>query len=343
MPLLLRSGQEPAKVEAVLRDAREDLLELSSRRTSVDQVSEPIPLGGQWLLVTFLYSATGSERAGIPDVLARRLEAAGVADAWIGAPADVRESYEDLATFSPMVRAVISRPGPVPDHGSHARPEREQVDLALHWLRGQQEPGMEVLAAIAGMELPVDWEIAGRVVLGVTRELYSMSVLVTDFSIAASGVVLGEFGGNGLALWTAGSDWPAVTWTPEYTAQRMLGLRELIRSADSVGWGGVDVRDEASYLTGIPDSTVTDEDMLPPMWYQVLSADRVYRLGGRPPGGIGIGDGRVELTIGQPEQWVPGHPDSTVIRAHARDLLSVLVDCDHDDWTRIVAAGGTPA
>jgi hypothetical protein len=216
MPLLLRSGQEPAKVEAVLRDAREDLLELSSRRTSVDQVSEPIPLGGQWLLVTFLYSATGSERAGIPDVLARRLEAAGVADAWIGAPADVRESYEDLATFSPMVRAVISRPGPVPDHGSHARPEREQVDLALHWLRGQQEPGMEVLAAIAGMELPVDWEIAGRVVLGVTRELYSMSVLVTDFSTAASGVVLGEFCGNGLAPWTAAfarrTAWAGAAW-----------------------------------------------------------------------------------------------------------------------------------
>jgi hypothetical protein len=68
-----------------------------------------------------------------------------------------------------------------------------------------------------------------------------------------------------------------------------------------VGWGGVDVRDEASYLTGIPDSTVTDEDMLPPMWYQVPSADRVCRLGGRPPGGIGIGDDRVELTIGEPE------------------------------------------
>jgi hypothetical protein len=298
----------------------------------MDRVSEPIPLGGQWLLVTYLYSATGQERAGVPGLLAQWLDAAGVDDAWVGAPVELRERYEDLDTFSPMVRAVISRPGPVPGHGSHALPEREQLDLALHWLREQQEPGMELLAEIAGTELPVNWEIAGRVAFGVIRELYFTSVLVTDFSTAASGVVLGEFGGNGLAMWTAGSDWPTVTWTPAYAAHRMLRLRDLIRSPaalPTLGWGGVDVKQECSYLTGMPDSTVTDEDMLPPMWYQVMSADRVRRLGGPPPGGIDIGGGRVELTIGEPEQWVPGHADSEVIRAHAQDLLPALDACDH--------------
>jgi len=43
----------------------------------MDQVSEPIPLGGQWLLVTYLYSATGQERAGVPGLLAQWLDAAG--------------------------------------------------------------------------------------------------------------------------------------------------------------------------------------------------------------------------------------------------------------------------
>jgi hypothetical protein len=63
------------------------------------------------------------------------------------------------------------------------------------------------------------------------------------------------------------------------------------------------------------------------MWYQILSPGHLDRLGGAPPGAVPLRDGRVELTVGEPEQWLPGHPDAAAIRRHARDLLAgCLVD-----------------
>jgi hypothetical protein len=58
------------------------------------------------------------------------------------------------------------------------------------------------------------------------------------------------------------------------------------------------------------------------MWYQILSPARLTQLGGAPPGSVGLPGGRAELTVGEAEQWVPGHPDRDAIRAQAADLLS---------------------
>jgi hypothetical protein len=64
-----------------------------------------------------------------------------------------------------------------------------------------------------------------------------------------------------------------------------------------------------------------DESEAGPMWYQVLSGTQLARLGGPPPGAAELAGGRFELTIGEPEQWVPGHRDHDAIRARARYLL----------------------
>jgi hypothetical protein len=50
-------------------------------------------------------------------------------------------------------------------------------------------------------------------------------------------------------------------------------------------------------------------------------------LGGAPSGARPLADGRVELTVGEAEQWVPGHPDRPGVLARARELLAgCLVD-----------------
>jgi hypothetical protein len=70
-------------------------------------------------------------------------------------------------------------------------------------------------------------------------------------------------------------------------------------------------------------------DLLVPeaMWFQVLSPGHLERLGGPPPGAEPLADGRIGLTVGEPEQWLPGNPDEPRLRARARELLAAcLVD-----------------
>jgi hypothetical protein len=72
-------------------------------------------------------------------------------------------------------------------------------------------------------------------------------------------------------------------------------------------------------------------DILVPdaLWYQILSAGHLEPLGGPPPGSVDLPDGRVELAIGEPEQWLPGHPDLPAVQAQARELLAAcLVTAD---------------
>jgi hypothetical protein len=59
-----------------------------------------------------------------------------------------------------------------------------------------------------------------------------------------------------------------------------------------------------------------------PLWFQILTAEQVRALGGPPPGSVPLPDGRAELTVGEPEEWVPGHPRHEAVRARARELLS---------------------
>jgi hypothetical protein len=65
-------------------------------------------------------------------------------------------------------------------------------------------------------------------------------------------------------------------------------------------------------------------DILVPdaMWYQLLSAGHLARLGGPPPNAVEVAPHRFELTIGEPQQWLPNHPDRDAVRAHGRELLA---------------------
>jgi len=55
---------------------------------------------------------------------------------------------------------------------------------------------------------------------------------------------------------------------------------------------------------------------------RMLSEGHLDRLGGPPEGAHPIGGGRVELTVGEPEQWLPGHPDRVAVVQRARTLLA---------------------
>ena len=42
--------------------------------------------------------------------------------------------------------------------------------------------------------------------------------------------------------------------------------------------------------------------------------------GNRPAGAAELPGGRVEVTIGEPEQWLPGHPDRAAVENEARRI-----------------------
>ena len=71
-----------------------------------------------------------------------------------------------------------------------------------------------------------------------------------------------------------------------------------------------------SVLASRGETTLIVSDLATRAAAAVLGAFR-----GLPPGAAGLASDRFELTIGEPEQWVPGHPDHKAIRARARHIL----------------------
>ncbi len=111
-------------------------------------------------------------------------------------------------------------------------------------------------------------------------------------------------------------------------------LREHVRAhAPGLSWAGISVEPDARDLTTsewndrtrsrLVDPNLVADLLVPDgMWYQILTADHLKRLGGTPPGAVELADGLVELTVGEPEQWLPTHPDQDTVRARARALLA---------------------
>jgi hypothetical protein len=124
----------------------------------------------------------------------------------------------------------------------------------------------------------------------------------------------------------------------------MRRQRELARAhAGMLAWAGVDVTPDAggalsAQWTGRRPGGEHVADLIVPdaMWFQVLSAGHQARLGGPPAGALPLLGGRIEVTVGEPEQWLPGHPDGPAVRARARELLAA---CLVDERTGMQLAG----
>lgn len=104
----------------------------------------------------------------------------------------------------------------------------------------------------------------------------------------------------------------------------MRSLRAVIREiAADVGWAGVTSHAAMPHTQNVyrPGRAMQDEFGAGPVWYQVLSRAQLERLRGLPLGAAELASGWFELTIGEPEQWVPGHRDHKAIRARARHIV----------------------
>jgi hypothetical protein len=324
------TGEEVIAGEVIRRDGtrwrptdrewKDDGLLAGAERPSC--VAGPVTVPGGQLLVIDYASTPLRLCRHTPGILIRHLEAARVQDAQIGpAPKLSGQRSSILASLTPVAWAGL-RAGvpPYPRGGLVAVPHAQHlIDVATGWLRGQNQPGMDLLGLVAGIGVPLTWDAVVPVVTGVLAAGSTAALLASDFRTRAAVAVLGDLALTGVSLRVASAD-----RTVGRVAAAMRRQRETIRAAEpSVGWAAVTAQANPSppFRLHLPNPAVESEFDLGPMWYQVLSQAQLERLRGLPPGAVELAAGRFELTIGEPEQWVPGHRDHDAVRARARHIL----------------------
>ena len=283
-------------------------------------VAGPVPVPGGCLLIIHAGNpAPPMNLEAIPGILAGRMREAGVADAQISRAPQTGGRYEGLHhSFGPAARAVMCGPGRVHPGQPVPRLEPRLICIAAEWLRDAHRPGNELHALIGTVEVPVTWDALPSVVTSALTATPFVSVISSDFATSAAGVVLGDCLGQGVALSAAGAAWP-----PAEITSHMRGLRESIRShahLPELSWAYVTADQENRYLWMAGPSR-PDEARVCAAWYQLLSGDRLRHLGG-PPAPVQLPCGRTELTVGDPEQWVPGHPGHDAVQAQCRRLFA---------------------
>lgn len=319
-PTLFVRGESGETLAAALRAAVPDIEELAPERFPAE-VDEPILVPGGYLLLAVLGAAIPpSARATVPGLLAQRMEQAGITDAEIceASLAGARDKVPE--SFTPIARAWLQGSGDRWTQGTRPWLEPHLIDAGAEWLRHEHQPGMELTALVAGVELPVLPETLRPVVSGILGTEDYTAVVASDFATAAASVVFGQFLGRGLALAAAGRDWD----TSDVTA-RMRRQREFIRQhaqLPELVWAGVTAEPASFYFT-MPDLTRQDYPAIGPVWYQLLSRDQLQQLGQPPADAVELTGGRMELTIGEPEEWIPGKRSRRKAETRARHLLQI--------------------
>ncbi|MFI7372137.1 hypothetical protein ACIBSW_18770 [Actinoplanes sp. NPDC049668] len=244
-------------------------------------------------------------RDGLPARLVGLLADAGVEAAEIVIPPNDLARYVGLRSLRSAARALVRGPAC----------QGWQLAVAQEWIGAVPARGLVLSTPV---EVP-----AGELTATLAPMLAAETtvIVIAGADPVESAVAAEGFGRGELALMHAGPGWAAGMRRQRDLARRFAGR---------VDWTGVTAEADAERLltTGWWDparpSAEWLADALVPdaMWFQVLSPGHVDRLGGPPEGAENLGEGRHGLTVGDPEQWLPTHPDSATVRARARALLA---------------------
>jgi hypothetical protein len=312
--------------EAALRAASADIAGLrASDGDGPKFISGPIAIrDGYLLMVDFGGTPAGLVRT-VPDLIARRLGEAGVRDALIGAAPRMGDRHAGVTALAPAGRAMLSGPRGRPFGDAPRRPPRWLLDIAAGWLSTHHPPGASPVGLVISAELPLDWRTLADALSPALDSHTPVAAVASDFRAAATALAV-----EGGLLDTA----PAASLTAagdRDLRSDLTSLRDLLLThAHDLVWAGVGPVPTArdAYVAGTEVTEVADVLVPDAMWFQLLSDGHLDRLGGPPPGAVPV-DGRFALAVGEPEQWLPGHPDRAELAAQARALLAgCLADPD---------------
>lgn len=323
--LLVRSPEDAARVRSALTAATRDIAALGAA-----YVPSPVAVPAGHLLTIDFGTTPAAQFRSVPEVITRRLTEAGIGEAALGAPGKIGGRYAAITALAPAARAWLRGPlgaplGPAP---LGADPLLE-IAAAWVWATAPELPPQ-------GVVISAEFELAWP---GVTEAL--RPALATHAPVA---IVASDFASTATVAAVEASLLGAVkqatlTAAGQDVVAAMRGQRDLLAAhAGELAWAGVDAvptaREALSAQWGgrrpggehVPDLLVPDG-----MWFQVLSPGHLERLGGLPAGAgaatVELPGGRSGLTVGEPEEWVPGHPSGAAVRERARDVLAgCLVD-----------------
>jgi len=314
------SGQDIGVVARALRAAEPEIESLAPADAPAIVMGPYLIPGSCLLLVDFEAATLPDVLVQVPGILARHLGEAGITEAVIGPPHRIGARYEPLQAFTPVARAWLV--GPQPEGGTGVFPSLEPAlaEAGTRWISGLTRPGMEFRAVIVGMDSPVTADTLRQILDMLPRSgpQHTVTAVATDFSTRAASVVFGDFLSTAVTLTAARASWPATE-----VAAQMRAQREVIRACASLPeleWAGVTAEASNDYML-IHDPWRPGYQMISPVWYQVLSQEQLRQAGGPPRGAAPLPGGRIELTIGEPEQWVPGHSGHDAVQEQARRIL----------------------
>ncbi|MEU8300833.1 hypothetical protein AB0C04_26550 [Micromonospora sp. NPDC048909] len=359
--LTIEVRSDDAGVPVAIAALRQSLLRLEATGAGGEPVgpafvSSPIALPGAQLLVVDLGPLPAEHVLAIPELLARQLRDAGVRDALISVAR--RGPNHDIEEFGLCARAYLRGPLGAPFGDAPCQLPPPLLGVALDWLHAEREPADELSAVVLGVRVPLTAEGAGSAtaaVLGTLPTAITMTLLAGDLT---DRLVAATVGGYHDVLPAA-----AFTVAPERAGPADAGeltgpmhrLRDRLHACSGLlVWAGVDAEPDSRRVatpqwsqrlpsdgkpvTRLPGAEMLADALVPDaMWYQILSAGHLDRLGGLPPGATPLPGRRAELAIGDAEQWLPGHPDALEVRARGRELLAGCLVDEAQAWAMAAA------
>lgn len=253
----------------------------------------------------------------IPDIVARHLTEAGVAEATVASPAAGGPITEFLYGNRGPRPSVILRLYPPPPQRwrEFSRIPDRWLEEACSWVTAGSGPDGPVRAAVVSTGFTLAPADALPFLVQARRAHTPMVRLMTGEPGASVRMAGGYFLGFEPNLALAGGG-PAAT-DAELVATAHA-LREVGRRlAPEIGYAFVDL--EPVFRVGIAPGTewrllggeatesleeLCDEFVFDGFWWQVLGPGHLARLGRVPPESRPLPGGRMELSVGEPDDWL---------------------------------------
>lgn len=336
---------------AAMRLFRVDVVGLSGKgnRPSTDtgraptardraEVSQVVPAPGGPLVLVEHLDAAPEELDRVPGLLARRLEDAGVTEATVVVP----DLGGRLDVLDRTPGCVVLRLFPMPAEGAAVPPD--WLDVALEWIVGDLGADDPVVARILGVEQEVPAPAAATLLheCGVARAWCDLVNGDPADRLRTVSLTFGRLPHLALAAGGPGLDAAGLV-------ARFELLQDVARElAADVAYACLDIEPTFEGLAlGLPVdgwrarggaapnrvAALVGDLVVPDAFpWQVLGPGHLARFdaaGVEPPPHEQLGDGRVEVSLGEPAEWLPRSSTRVDAQEDALSWLTpVLVDAD---------------
>jgi hypothetical protein len=255
----------------------------------------------------------------IPDLVANRLEEAGVASATIRAP----EPGGDLDRLDSCPNAVVLRLFPPPAAGEAGSLPAGWIDIAGEWVLGDLAPSDVVPLRLLAVEFDVKVADAPAVLHQASTAQAWCDVVngSMDDRIRTASITFGRTPHVALAAGGPACDSQALLArfdllcevAREYAGDVAYACIDIETTFDGIGLGLATTgwRDQGGASPNLVAGRLGDV-LVPDVYpYQILGPGHLARLGhgafdpDDPPVGEPLAGGKVELLIGEPQDWLP--------------------------------------